>query len=589
MNRWILESLLPRGTKTWQSATHATTIDLMLASQELASDVLKCKIHDTEHGSDHRAIMTSFDVEVPDHATQPRLLFKNAPWKAIRERIALALRDRPLDGDVQKQTNRLMQVVLEAVNTLTPKAKASPYAKRWWTQDLTKLRQVYTYWRNMARAQRRGGEALPALEQQARVAAKEYHDAIHKQQRLHWDEFLAEDTNIWKATRYLKPDEGSGWLRIPPLQKADGSLTTSNSEQAEQLLATFFPALPENIEDEGDRPQRQSVPMPELTLEEIECCLMKTKPWKAAGEDGLPAGVWRQLWPAVKESVRHLFQTSLDTGTLPQQWNIAKIIPLKKPNKDDYTQAKAWRPISLLSTLGKLLEAVVAERISFAVETYGLLPVNHFGARKQRSAEQALLLLQERIYTAWRGRKVVSLVSFDVKGAYNGVYKDRLLQRLAARGIPSDLVSWIDAFCSGRTATIVVSGQASEVRELEQAGLPQGSPLSPILFLFFNADLVQQRIDQNGRAIAFVDDYTAWVVGPSAAENKERLQAIVQRATEWERRSGASFEGDKTAFIHFTRNIRQSAEDPISVKGEEVRPTPSVKILGLVMDSRLRY
>jgi hypothetical protein len=127
------------------------------------------------------------------------------------------------------------------------------------------------------------------------------------------------------------------------------------------------------------------------------------------------------------------------------------------------------------------------------------------------------------------------------------------------------------------------------VRELEQAGLPQGSPLSPILFLFFNADLVQQRIDQNGRAIAFVDDYTAWVVGPSAAENKERLQAIVQRATEWERRSGASFEGDKTAFIHFTRNIRQSAEDPISVKGEEVRPTPSVKILGLVMDSRLRY
>jgi hypothetical protein len=92
------------------------------------------------------------------------------------------------------------------------------------------------------------------------------------------------------------------------------------------------------------------------------------------------------------------------------------------------------------------------------VETYGLLLANHFGARKQRSAEQALLLLQERIYTAWRGRKVVSLVSFDVKGVYNRVYKDRLLQRLAARGIPSDLVSWIDAFCSGRTATIVVSG-----------------------------------------------------------------------------------------------------------------------------------
>ena len=185
MNRWSLESLLPRGTKTWQNATHATTIDLVLASKELASNVLRCKIHDTEHGSDHRAIETSFDVDVPDHPTQPRFLFKNAPWTVIRERIAHALQERPACGDAQRQADRLMQVVLEAVNTLTPKAKPSPYAKRWWTKDLTKLRRVYTYWRNRARAQRRGGEALPELERQARAAAKEYHNAIRKQQRLY--------------------------------------------------------------------------------------------------------------------------------------------------------------------------------------------------------------------------------------------------------------------------------------------------------------------------------------------------------------------------------------------------------------------
>ncbi|KAF4547144.1 Hypothetical protein D9617_57g029020 [Elsinoe fawcettii] len=146
--------------------------------------------------------------------------------------------------------------------------------------------------------------------------------------------------------------------------------------------------------------------MPALTVEEIEPCLTKTKPWKTAGEDGPPAGMRRQIWPVVSESVRHLFQTSLDTGVIPQQWKVAKTIPLKKPNKGDYTLAKAWRHISLLSTLGKLLEAVVAERISFAVETYGLLPTNHFDARKQRSAEQALLILQEHVYTAWRYKKV---------------------------------------------------------------------------------------------------------------------------------------------------------------------------------------
>jgi hypothetical protein len=127
----------------------------------------------------------------------------------------------------------------------------------------------------------------------------------------------------------------------------------------------------------------------------------------------------------VKQHVFELFQASLHEGVLPDQWRHAKIIPLKRMNKEDYTEAKAWRPISLLATLGKILESVIAERISHAVETYGLLPTNHFGARKQRSAEQALLLLQEEIYTAWRGRKVVGLVCFDVKGAYNGVCEER--------------------------------------------------------------------------------------------------------------------------------------------------------------------
>lgn len=143
------------------------------------------------------------------------------------------------------------------------------------------------------------------------------------------------------------------------------------------------------------------------------------------------------------------------------------------------------------------------------VETHRLLPTNHFRARKQRSAEQALVLLQEQIYTAWRGQQTVSLITFNVKGAYNRVCKERLLQRMKAQGIPETLLRWVEAFCSQRTASIQVNRQASETRELPQAGLPQGSPLSPALFLFFNADLVQQRINTYGSAIAFVDDFTA--------------------------------------------------------------------------------
>jgi len=59
---------------------------------------------------------------------------------------------------------------------------------------------------------------------------------------------------------------------------------------------------------------------------------------------------------------------------------------------------------------------------------------------------------------------------------------------------------------------------------------PQGSPLSPILFLFFNADLVQRQIDALGRAVALIDDFTAWITGPTAQSNRKGTEAIIEHA-----------------------------------------------------------
>jgi hypothetical protein len=129
----------------------------------------------------------------------------------------------------------------------------------------------------------------------------------------------------------------------------------------------------------------------------------------------------------------------------------------------------------------------------------------------------------------------------------------------------------------------------SETQSLPQAGLPQGSPLSQILFLFFNADLVQRRIDSQGGAIAFVDDFTAWVTGPTAQSNRESIEAIINEALDWERRSGATFEAEKTAIIHFTPKAHKSERKPFTIKGQAVEPKDHVKILGVVMDSRLKY
>lgn len=70
--------MLPRGTKTWQSGDGESIIDLILALEELATSIVKCVIHATEHSSDHRAIETTFDVATPERAVKRRLLSKKS-------------------------------------------------------------------------------------------------------------------------------------------------------------------------------------------------------------------------------------------------------------------------------------------------------------------------------------------------------------------------------------------------------------------------------------------------------------------------------------------------------------------------------
>ncbi|KAK4065821.1 hypothetical protein Purlil1_14014 [Purpureocillium lilacinum] len=278
MSEHGLYSLLPRGTRTWRRQDQESTIDLVLATSELADEMLTCALHTTDHGSDHQAIQTTFDVRLPKRIVTPRLLFKNAPWNRIRTRVEEVLAPLPWTSDVQTQTDQLMNAVTGAVHDMTPQAKPSQYAKRWWTGDLTRLRRTYAFWRNQARARRRAASACPDLERRAKEAAKQYHDAIRNQRKSHWDEFLAEDTNIWKAAKYLEPGKGAMSDKVPPLRRVDSTTTTNRAKQSEHLLETFFPPLPAEISDKGERPRREALAMPPLTMEEIEVKVMAAKP-----------------------------------------------------------------------------------------------------------------------------------------------------------------------------------------------------------------------------------------------------------------------------------------------------------------------
>ncbi|KAJ5091031.1 hypothetical protein N7532_009715 [Penicillium argentinense] len=368
MADWGLTSLLPRGIFTREEGPYRSTIDLFLASTDLSRRVTRCRIHPVEHGSDHRAIETTFQSEArPTPPPTIRFSFREAPWADINREL------RDLEMDITDITDRseldataghLTRRVSAAIRQLVPVVRPSPYGKRWWTSELTALRNTYIWARNRCTQARRYGVDLTALEDTA--------------------------------------------LDSPYTALGDQTINDDQGK-AHTLLRTFFPPPP-NIQDEPPRDKSlpDALPMEMITEHEIEVALKRMASWKAPGPNALPVVVWQQIWPTVKQWVVEIFQASLRLSYFPSDWKVAKIVVIPKSGRDP-SLPKSYRPISLLATLGKVLEAVVANRISALVEKHQLLPPNHFGARQRRSCEQALNILMEKIHDAWREGKVLSL------------------------------------------------------------------------------------------------------------------------------------------------------------------------------------
>ena len=114
------------------------------------------------------------------------------------------------------------------------------------------------------------------------------------------------------------------------------------------------------------------------------------------------------------------------------------------------------------------MESAIATRIDYLTEKHSLLPGNHFDGLKGRSTIDALLTRQEKVYQAWRDKKVLSLVTFDVKSAFNGVAPDVLINRLREYRISELFVCWIEDFMQNSKASVVINGVTMLVVDVER-------------------------------------------------------------------------------------------------------------------------
>lgn len=399
---------------------------------------------------------------------------------------------------------------------------------------------------------------------------------------------------LWKLAKWARGRETLPPSVTPSLQCPQTKReVTEASEKAELFRRTFFPRPPvADLRDTHDVQHTGQISLPPITEKEMLEAIRSTSPLKAPGPDGLPNRVLQATAEIIVGHLSAIFNQSLRIGHCPAHFLSSTTVVLRKPDKDDYTVPKAYRPIALLNTIGKIMDAVLARRLSYLVETYNVLPDTHIGGRRLRSTEHALHLIIERIYKAWntgRGR-VASLLLLDVSGAFDNVSHERLLHNLRSRRVDEKLVVWIASFLTERRTRITMDDFTSEEYTIS-TGIPQESPLSPILYIFYNAGLLEAcELDRETTATRYIDDAAILACGDTTAETCAKLKVALEKAQSWATTHASKFAPDKFQLTHFTRSrTRFDTKQEVETEWGNITPKVACKYLGVLMDRKLDW
>ena len=296
--------------------------------------------------------------------------------------------------------------------------------------------------------------------------------------------------------------------------------------------------------------------------------------------------------PNTLKLMQKLFNRCFDEGEWV--WNTAKVIFLKKSGKDSYAVPGSYRPISISSYIGKLLEKILAARITLFLEARGIFDANQEGFTANRNTIRYLNRLHLEIKTDLLENKAVLGLFIDFEKAFDSVWKKGLLYKMFNLEINGKVLRVVDKFLHFRKVQLDVNGNVGDLRNSNQYGLPQGSALSPVLFKIYLLDILDQYLPEtNIRLFKFADDGTVKVAADSTNQCINSLKAVLESIQEWTMkwRMVVNCDPNKTEFIVFgsANGSVQDIPNSINLGSKEIRRVTTTKVLGLTLDENLSY
>ena len=392
-----------------------------------------------------------------------------------------------------------------------------------------------------------------------------------------------------KFWRYVN-SKRSVKAKIPDLHVADDDdpeCMAKTDKQKANVLADFFSSVMtremDGVMKLSNKPEIKEKLIIDINEDLVGKKLSKLKISKSPGPDTMHPRVLKELKLAIVKPLTMIFQTSLETGRLPEVCKQANITAIFK--KGSKHLAGNYRPVSLTSVVCKLLESLIRDCLVKYMKNNGIFSSKQFGFIGGRSTVLQLLKVLDKWTEILDNGGCVDVIYCDFMKAFDTVPHNRLISVLEFYGVEGRILAWIKEFLNNRKQRVMVNGVPSSWHDVV-SGIPQGSVLGPVLFVVYINTLVDE-VDHSEVSM-FADDTKMYKGIFQPPQDNMLLQTDIDNISRWSEGSLLKFHPEKTAAMRITRS--SDLEPPqYTMNNKPLALSDEEKDLGVIIDSKLTF
>lgn len=587
----------PDNPPTFNNAHQQTNIDLTLSTNNYYERITSWTVHPDNTTSDHNLI--TFNIDAPLSTTDSNLIrrfnTKRADWEKF-EKILLNLKDQypPISNDPYLEdpeilSNRVHDLINTASKASIPTKTRFPRSVPWWTPNLSSLRSEVRQLKRKYQSEN-STDTKTILKSQYRQIRNKYTATIRKTKIQSWRDFVTKhgNSNPWGIAYKIQMNKIHPEQARESIRTVDGQ-TTTWEETSRILLNSLVPddspktetTLHSNIRANSSTcPDTPNAPF--FEMEEVKLALSKFKNNKAPGLDAIEVVTLKRAWKPLAQEITLLFNSCLARGKFPTRWKIGNIRVLLKNENKSRTDPKSYRPICLLPVISKLLEKLIATRISDLLHKHPQASKFQYGFRPGLSTEHAILQLREATQTS--PEKYAIALLLDISGAFDNVWWPAILTQLKARQCPSNFFSLIQDYLSNRNVQMIDNGR--EISKSVTKGCPQGSVLGPYLWNLTFDNHLNTILNCGYKITAYADDLAVTIPGSSRKEIEDRAKIITNIISIWCNKNKLQLSESKSEIL-LTKGFLDNRRPPtIYIANRSLKMPLCTRYLGIHFGAR---